>query len=124
MSCYIIHLRWAGFNPAEVTLCVSCKRRELLSDVKLANLSTAVSLSQLTKPAASSKDSCGAEVSLDCGRTRPPLDCAKLTIQDATVATAQSLFDKLARREGIGLTSVQEGKNKEADYRLYVGTGL
>ena len=59
---------------------------------------------------------------LDCGRTRPP-DCAKLTIQDATVATAQSLFDKLARREGVVLTSVQEGKNKEADYRLYVGTG-
>ena len=61
---------------------------------------------------------------LDCGRTRPPLDCAKLIIQDATVATAQSLFDKLARREGVVLTSVQEGKNKEADYRLYVGTGL
>jgi hypothetical protein len=91
--------------------------------VKLANLSTAVSLSQLTKPSASSKDSCGGEESLDCGRTRPP-DWARSVIQDATNSHRKSLFDKLSRREGVVLTSVQEGKNKEADYRLYVGTGL
>ena len=49
-----------------------CKTCEFSSAVKPAVLPTAVSLSQLTKPAAARKDPCGGEESLDCGRTRPP----------------------------------------------------
>ena len=106
MSVYDLHLRWAGFDSAEVTLCVSCKRRELLSAVKLATLATAVSLSQLTKPAAASKDSCEERKALTVEGPDPQIIGPDLTIQDATKSHSTIIFDQPARREGVGLKSV------------------
>ena len=109
LSVYIYHLRWAGFIPAKITLCVSCLRRELPSAVHPAIIATAVSTSQLIRPAAAKKDQCGGEASLDCGRTRPQIRC-KSVILDTTKSHRVNIFDMLARREVEVLTSVQEGR--------------
>ena len=105
---YIYHLRWAGFNPAKITLCVSCLRRELPSAVHPAIIATAVSTSQLIRPAAAKKDQCGGEASLDCGGPAPYQDRADNP--DTTKSHRVTIFDTLARREVEVLTSVQEGR--------------
>ena len=105
MSLYIYHLRWAGINPAKITLCVSCTRRELPSAVHPATIATAVSTSQLIRPAAAKKGQCGGEASLDCGRTRHQIRC-KSVILDTTKSHRDYIFDRHARREVEGLVSM------------------
>ena len=88
MSVYVYHLQLAGCNLVEITLCVSCTRRELLSTVHPATIATAASSSQLAKPAAAKKDSCGGEESL----TVEEPDLAFMTPPTATGTAYKTSF--------------------------------
>ena len=106
-----------------VTLCESCARPVLSSAVIPAALSTAVSPSQLARPAAAKRVPCGGELcKLDCGRTRPP-DKGLIWYPGHHRRHRDTFFDRLARREVDRLQTVWTKQREDTRLETNVVSG-